>query len=53
MLNMIRSVVREHHWSPDQINALTYFDEEDINGLEFWYNDVLVTHAKSKPKPKP
>ena len=47
---MIKSVVREHHWSIDIINALTLHDEDDINGLEFWYNDVLQSHEELNKK---
>lgn len=36
---MIRSVVREHHWSPEAIENL-YLDDTDFFALEYWYNDV-------------
>lgn len=47
---MIVSVVREHHWSPEQISKLSLYDEDDINGLEFWYNDVKEVHKKLEKK---
>ncbi len=43
---MIRTVVREHHWSPTAVSRL-YLDDIDFNGLEFWYEDVKET---VKPK---
>jgi hypothetical protein len=44
---MIKSVVREHHWSPDVINDL-FLDDFDFFGLEFWYKDVIETNKKEK-----
>jgi hypothetical protein len=41
---MIKTVVREHHWTPDQIAALSLYDETDPGSLEFWYNDCLEIH---------
>jgi len=39
---MIKSVVREHHWPPYIIKEL-YLDNEDYQGLEYWYDDVIAT----------
>lgn len=47
---MIASVVREHHWAPDQIGAL-FIDSQDYQGLEFWYDDVMEMTAEIKKKP--
>lgn len=44
---MIRSVVREHHWSP-QIVGDFFIDGEDMEGLEFWYNDLNESHKELK-----
>jgi len=48
---MIKSVVREHHWTPDKIDSL-YLDSRDHHGLEYWYNDVKEVSASLKPKDK-
>lgn len=37
---MIKSVVREHHWPPEVIGGL-FVDDEDYQGLIFWYDDIL------------
>lgn len=42
---MIKSVVREHHFTPDVIDAL-FFDAQDHRGLEFWYNDIVQVHKE-------
>lgn len=47
---MIKTVVREHHWLPDQIAALSFYDPDDPNGLEYWYNDILEVHEQLKNK---
>jgi len=46
---MVKSVVREHHWAPDQIGAL-YFDAADYQGLVYWYNDVVEVSNEIKRK---
>lgn len=48
---MIRSVVREHHWTPETIDGL-YLDDRDHHGLEYWYNDVSEVTKSLKPKEK-
>jgi len=48
-LNVIKSVVREFHWTPKKIESL-YCDDADFFGLMFWYNDVLEMHKEIKPK---
>lgn len=37
---MIVSVVREYKWLPNQIGSF-FIDDNDIYGIEFWYNDVM------------
>lgn len=37
--NIIRSIVREHHWTPDTIDRF-YFDYIDHHGLLFWFEDL-------------
>jgi len=39
MLNSVRTVVREFHWSPDYVAGL-FLDEADEFGLLFWYEDI-------------
>jgi hypothetical protein len=46
---MIKSVVREHHWSPAIVGDF-YMEEESYHGLEFWYNDVKEVHDSLKKK---
>lgn len=48
---MVKTVVREHHWTPEIINGL-YLDDIDRFGLEYWYNDVkeCVNEIKKKNK---
>jgi len=49
---MVKSVVREHHWSPEIIKEL-FHDNIDYLGLVYWYNDVceVIDDVKNK-KPK-
>ena len=50
--NMVRTVVREHHWSPTEIENL-YLDDADFFGLMWWYNDILeVNEELNKKKEK-
>jgi len=47
---MIKSVVRAHNWTIDYVDEL-YVDDEDSDGLKYWYDDVLAV-SKSLRKPK-
>jgi hypothetical protein len=49
---MIKSVVREHHWSPKQLGDL-FLDSIDYLGLEYWYNDVLAVDQEIKSRTTP
>lgn len=46
---MIKSVVRDHHWPPNIFGGF-FIDDEDAEGLEFWYNDTLDMIKRTKPK---
>mgnify|MGYP005995395423 CR=1 FL=1 len=46
--NMIISLVRYYHWTPDYIESLC-LDDVGIHSLEFWYNDLKKIF---KPKEK-
>ena len=46
---MIKTVVREHHWTPDVINSM-YTDDRDHQGIRFWYNDIVEVIEQLKPK---
>lgn len=46
---MVKSVVREHHWSVEKIEQM-YLDDNDIYGLEYWYNDVKEVSEQLKSK---
>lgn len=48
---MIKSVVREHHWTPETINGL-FLDEVDHFGLEYWYKDVVKVNKQLEQKYK-
>jgi hypothetical protein len=48
---MVKSVVREHHWSPFLIGDL-YLDKVDHLGLEYWYEDVKEVSEKIAEKYK-
>lgn len=48
---MVKSVVREHKWTPQVINSL-YLDDTDYFGLEWWYNDVCKVNEEMKSKNK-
>lgn len=49
---MVTTVVREHHWSPTEINGL-YLDDIDHFGLIYWYEDIksMIADLKNKQKP--
>jgi hypothetical protein len=49
MDNMIKSIVREHHWTPNTINDL-YVDDMDHFGIEYWFDDVKEVSDSLKPK---
>jgi hypothetical protein len=46
---MIKTVVREHHWSPEIIGDL-FIDGQDYEGLEYWYDDIMevITELNKK-----
>jgi hypothetical protein len=46
---MVKSVVREYHWSPIFVGDL-FVDEVDEQGLVYWYNDVkeIVREMQAK-----
>jgi hypothetical protein len=46
---MIKSVVREHKWSPTIIGDL-FIDCQDYQGLEYWYQDVLKVSNEIKER---
>lgn len=51
MDNMIKSVVREHHFSPAVLGDF-YLDAIDYQGLVFWYDDVVKVSEELKAKSK-
>tara|TARA_R110001599_G_scaffold318295_1_gene527888 strand:- start:3560 stop:3694 length:135 start_codon:yes stop_codon:yes gene_type:complete len=42
---MIKTVVREHHWTPDFIDEL-FVDDTDWHGIEYWWEDVRESLKK-------
>ena len=45
--NVIRSVVREHHWEPEVVGSL-FIDRQDYEGLYYWYDDVVASNEELK-----
>ncbi len=48
---MIVSVAREFHWPPSIIGGF-FIDDDDLQGLGFWYNDCIKISESIKPKAK-
>ena len=46
---MVKSIVREHHWSPAIVGDF-YLDDIDTDGLEFWFNDLIEYYAELRNK---
>lgn len=44
---MIKTVVRQYHWSPDIIGDL-FIDDQDYKGLEFWHADAIEINSEMK-----
>ena len=42
---MIKTVVREHHWSPGEIYKLK-LGSGNYEDLEFWYDDILEVNRE-------
>lgn len=51
MQNIIKTVVREHHWEPSIIGRL-FLDDQDEEGLLYWYEDVVYCIKKIKQEVK-
>lgn len=47
--NRIKSVIREHHFSPPEIDAF-FLDGVDYWGLDWWYADVKECVDEIKKK---
>ena len=45
--NVIVSIVREHHWSPEVIGNLHY-EYGDYESLMYWYNDIVKVQDELK-----
>jgi hypothetical protein len=46
---MIKTVVREHHWSPEIVGDL-FINGYDHESLEYWYDDCVEANAELKKK---
>jgi len=46
---MIKSVVREHHFHPNEIGVF-FVDDIDYRGIKYWYNDIVEVIEQNKPK---
>jgi hypothetical protein len=42
LLNIKRTITREHHWPPHYYGGL-YVDDQDEFGIMFWYDDIVET----------
>ena len=51
MNNIIKSVVREYHFTPETIDDL-FMDDVDYHGLLFWYDDTLQIQKELKTPKK-
>lgn len=49
---MIKTVVREHHWAPEIIGALSISGDDDYNSIEYWYSDIQEMHKDLTKKKK-
>lgn len=45
--NMIKTVTGEYHWPPNVIGGF-FVDDNDYNGLSFWYNMIAEQDKKIK-----
>jgi hypothetical protein len=45
----IKTVIREHHFSPAQVGDF-YLDRIDYSGLYWYYDDVVAVMAQMKKK---
>jgi len=48
---MIKSVVREFHFKPKDIDDL-FLDENDYHGIIYWYKDAVQVNKELKGKTK-
>lgn len=48
-MNIIKTVVREHHFSMLEIDAF-FLDNTDHHGLIFWYDDIKKMDDELKNK---
>jgi hypothetical protein len=48
---MVKSVVREYKWSPAVVGDL-FLDNDELDGLEYWYNDTKEIEANIKKRQK-
>jgi hypothetical protein len=46
---MIISVVNEHHWTPDVIDAL-FINDRGYNSLGYWYDVIKAEVERRKNK---
>lgn len=44
---MVRTIVREHHWSPEVMSSL-FHDGVDYFGLLYWYEDIKAVVKELK-----
>ncbi|NCX55601.1 MAG: hypothetical protein EBW87_00160 [Burkholderiaceae bacterium] len=45
MNNIIKTIVRQYHWSPAQIGDL-FFDREDYYGIMYWHDDAVEVNRE-------
>lgn len=49
---MIKSVARVYGWGSPEVIENFYFDETDMHGLIFWYNDAREQDEELKKSTK-
>ena len=47
--NMIKTIVMTYHWRLGEILQMS-MDRDDIEGLEYWYQNILDTAPKVENK---
>lgn len=47
--NIIRSIIREHHFRPCEIDAF-FLDAKDYHGIAWWYEDLEIVNKKLSQK---
>lgn len=47
---MIKTVARTFNWASPDVLKNMYCDNEDFDGIQFWYEDVIEQHKEIESK---